>query len=403
MKRIQGRRIVGTVVVEIVGEHLLTLLQYLRVENIAIWNVRFITEKQLQFEILYHHEAKLIHYCKQANLQIRRIKKVGMVFSIQKLWRQKEKLLAIVFVLLALFILTNTLWQIRIEGISAEMEQKLLQRLAEEGIERGAFLFFMPNMKEVETELLYDFPELIFLSLEQRGTTLNVRAVEKIAATIPETKTNQHLIARKSGVVQKLLIKEGQAAVDIYDHVQKGQLLVSGIWRKGNEQENDDSEVEEMIVGAEGKVFASTAYELTIESSLEKYYVKLIKPLKTLYFIRFQGNDVTIPLWGAFWKHGENEKKIEMTTKLSLFQKEIPFTFVKVYYFTENEIVEQLSVEAVKRQALEKALRQFAQQLGKDAEIEKYYILHESVHNGKVRLRLYIRALENIAVGAPIQ
>ena len=36
MKRIQGRRIVGTVVVEIVGEHLLTLLQYLRVENIAI-------------------------------------------------------------------------------------------------------------------------------------------------------------------------------------------------------------------------------------------------------------------------------------------------------------------------------------------------------------------------------
>lgn len=36
--------------------------------------------------------------------------------------------------------------------------------------------------------------------------------------------------------------------------------------------------------------------------------------------------------------------------------------------------------------------------LGQDTEILKYYVLHESVENGKVNMNIYLSVLENIAI-----
>lgn len=398
MRRNEGKKILGTVIVEITSEKMNELLKYFQNERIPLWDIHLLAENKISAHIYYHHYTKLKKLMINEQFEIKTIKKSGLIYRIMRLWRRKEILLSICFVSIAIILLSNTIWQIQIDGISSELEMKLLSKLEEEGIYQGAFTFSIDDVKQIENNLLYSFPDLLFVAIERRGTKFYVRAVEKISEHKDVKRTDQHLIASKSGIVRKMLIKEGQAEVDIYDYVRKGQILVSGLLTK--EEHAEESE-QEIIIGAEGKVFANTWYEMTVESALTKYYKRLQKPNNTVYYLRF--NQYDIPIWGKFWETKPDDEQILITKRFTLFQNTFPLTLVQIYFFEKEQIVEERTLEEAKQVAIQTALTQFQHRLGADSQILKYYILHESVHNGKVRLRLYISALENIAISAPIQ
>ena len=61
------------------------------------------------------------------------------------------------------------------------------------------------------------------------GTTYHLQVVEKNEPEKPEYFSPQHLVAKKKAVIVDMFVEEGQAVVDLYDHVEEGQLLVSGL------------------------------------------------------------------------------------------------------------------------------------------------------------------------------
>src|SRR5699024_9771076 len=144
-----------------------------------------------------------------------------------------------------------------------------------------------------------DIPELLWVGVDQKGTTFFLEGVEKIVVKEEEADEPRNLVAAKKGVIQNMYVSKGVPQVAVHDYVQPGDLLVSGVL--GENEEADDEEREEAeqpleYVAAEGEVIANTWYEVTVNAPLLVNEEVLTGNQKQKYFIQF-GN-FQIPVWG---------------------------------------------------------------------------------------------------------
>src|SRR5699024_715604 len=105
--------------------------------------------------------------------------------------------------------------------------------------------------------------------------------------------------------------------------------------------------------------------------------------------------NITIPV--KFWPkiNYQETEIIETDERIRLFKRELPMTLTKRTIFAKQTIEITRTEEEAKQGGIDHALDDLHTKLGKDAEIIKYYILHEKVESGKVKLRLYVSVLEN--------
>src|SRR5699024_6661737 len=86
-----------------------------------------------------------------------------------------------------------------------------------------------------------------------------------------------------------------------------------------------------------------------------------------------------------FWpKINFKEKEItEIKERTRLFNRELPITITKRTIFDKQTIEITRTEDEAKQQGIDHALEDLHIKLGKDADILKYYILHEKVESGK--------------------
>src|SRR5699024_2108354 len=121
-------------------------------------------------------------------------------------------------------------------------------------------------VEEVEKTIMDTLPQLLYISVKKRGTIYTIEAIEKKEEEEEYTNKPNDLIAIKSGVIEKMFIKEGQTVVQVNDFVQKGDTLVTGVINKSKSEQHtsdEDEETEKDItyVASEGEVYANTWYE----------------------------------------------------------------------------------------------------------------------------------------------
>src|SRR5699024_1622502 len=151
------------------------------------------------------------------------------------------------------------------------LEEKIKEQLNGMSVYPGAFRTARVPVEAMESNIMETLPELLYISVKKRGTIYTVEAVEKKQETLEPKPGPRHLIAAKNGIIQKMLIKDGQAVVAVNDFVKKGDLLVSGqIITEENidEADGDDEDAHTVLVASEGDVYANTWYELQVSSKL---------------------------------------------------------------------------------------------------------------------------------------
>lgn len=398
MRRTQGKNIVGYVTVHVRGENPEYFFQACANTNIPVWDIKKQSNNYCTGKIFIMHIKRIKRIKQYANYEIKLTNQAGFISFLLQRWMRKELILSVVICSLLIFVLVNIVWKVEVTGVSTEIEMKINEQLTRYGLYEGAWSKSLTSLDIIQQDILHAIPELLYIGIQKKGTTYLVDGVEKLIVKEEEKQAMQHLIAAKDGIIQKMFVKQGLPVVSVNDFVQAGDLLVSGVI--GEETDENVESIQELVV-AEGDVYANTWYEVSVTSSLYLHQERLTGEYIVRYGLKF--NNVNIPLWNFKKQPFETSFSETEAYPIYLFKWEIPIQFTQTKVFNEQSFIHARTIEEAKEIAINHAKSDLQVKLGKDAQILNYYVLHESVENGKVKLNLYISILENIAKGIPIE
>lgn len=180
---------------------------------------------------------------------------------------------------------SSVIWTVDVSGNKNISDKYIKEMLKEEGFGVGSFIKNV-DLDSVHNRFLIDSEGIGWISVNINGTHANVEVRE----TRPGTKKADNgacynLIAAEDGQIERVAAIEGKPQIKIFDTVQKGELLVSGVISR--------EEGGIRLESAEGSVFAKVNRSFEVKVPLEsekKVYTGNKKVKKTLKFFNFDIN-----------------------------------------------------------------------------------------------------------------
>ncbi|KAA0549369.1 sporulation protein YqfD [Bacillus sp. BGMRC 2118] len=381
----------GHVKVKIVGKGIERFINQCVRNQIVIWEVTRQSDQTITCSLHLKDIHKLRRIVRTSDCKLSFEGGRGLPFLFKKALYNIGFVAGALSFLFILFVLSNMVWGIEIEGAEPETEYKIRKELDAIGVEKGKFQFVLKDVNEIQKHLSETINAITWVGVELNGTTYHFQVVEKTQPKEQEFYSPRHLVARKEGVISNMFIEEGQPVVTVNDFVKKGDLLVSGFIGKEGQTE---------VVSARGKVMGETWWDAKVEVPLKTTFNVLTGKTKTTHYIQLF--NITIPVWG-FGKH--EFKQVETT------YQEKPFYFISwklpIGYnkkiIRESETVERAYTkeEAIKV-GIKDGRKDLKKSLSEDAVIKGEKILQQTVENGKVKLLLLYNVIEEISVVQPI-
>ena len=227
------------------------------------------------------------HYARKSECSISFLRRSGMPFLFKRLLKNSGFLLgAGVFLFIILF-LSNVIWGIEIKGAKPATEYQIRKELDKMGVKIGKVQFFVENVEGIQRQLTNNIGDLTWVGVELNGTTYHLQVVEKNEPKKPEQLSPQNLVAKKKATIVNMFVETGQPVVERNDHVEKGQILVSGVYGQEGKTE---------LVAATGKVWGETWYKSNVKLPLItnfKVYNGKEKQKHSLLVGNWE-----IPIWG---------------------------------------------------------------------------------------------------------
>ena len=307
---------------------------------------------------------------------------------------QKRKGLAVGFLLAIslLFLSSLFVWDITVEGADRIPEKRIMDALAERGLQLGTFI---PSFDTEITEqmLVLDIDGLSFVSIQRKGTVVRVEVREREKETeILDTESPSNMIATADGQIEALRVTGGYATVTLGETVKKGDLLVSGII--------DSAALGYRLVRARGEVLARTTLTYQVEipyETTEKVYTGKFFSQKSIKFF-----SKTIKLFRKDSICVSSCDKIESEKRIYLFGLiKLPI-FVTETEYAEYELVPKTLTH---KEALQEAYRQIRllyEDTLSDADILGRYTTLSEDENA-IRLKQQIECVVNIAQEVKIE
>lgn len=394
MKHKQGKYIFSSLTITMTGNNLEKVLQSFIQQNYPVWDINKVSDTVSHLQIYEHHLHALTLLADDYDMEIVKGKVSGGTSFLKKLWKRKEWIIAFIISGIFIFLLTQTAWKVEIKGVSIHLEDKIKENLAELGLYQGAWTYNLASLDVIQDQVLHDMPELLYLGIEKQGVTYHIDALEKKSEKHLADSNSEQLIANKSGVVLKMFIKSGQPIVEINDVVKKGDILVKNEIETTEEEEKDKKKTNKVPV--QGKVYANTWYNISLTTSLQLEQNQLTGNHIQKY--QLQVKDTNIPLWG-FWRSSyEQYVANEEVKALHLWKWNLPIQMIEQTIYEYNDQQVKRTLPETQEAVIKHVDNHIKTTLGQDTEILKYYVLHESVENGKVNMNIYLSVLENIAV-----
>ncbi|SDM19835.1 sporulation protein YqfD [Bacillus sp. OK048] len=381
----------GRVTVKVSGRGIERFLNVLIRNGLMIWNVKRHGTETITFTMRLEDALKIRHYARERDCSVSFLKRAGMPFLFKRLLKNSGFAAGALLFLLIIMVLSNVIWGIEINGAKPATEYQIRKELDKMGVKIGKIQLFLDNVEGIQRKLTNNVGNLTWVGVELKGTTYHLQVVEKKEPEKAEQLAPRNLVAKKNAIIANMYVEAGQKMVDIHDHVEVGQILVSGtIGREGQTHQ----------VAAVGEVWGETWYRSHVEL-----------PLETIFFV-FNGQEkrknaliignLEIPIWGfgePTFKDYEVEKNVK---KIKFLKWELPISFGTETLRAREETTRTYSEEEAEKNALELAKNKIKTVLDEEATIKDEKILHKELKDGKVILDVHFKIIENIAVGQPI-
>lgn len=381
----------GTLTVKATGQGPEKLINSLVQNRISVWNVKWRSPEELTFCIGLSDAKKLRPYVRKHRCKISFTKRTGFPFFVRKMVRNGGFLAGGIMFMAVIFLLSNMIWKIEIEGAKPATEYKIEKALKELGVKRGRLQFLTETPESIQHHLTNKIDEITWVGVELSGTAYHLRVVEKSEPEKKEKLRPRNLVAKKKAVIVDMFVEEGEPKVDIYDLVQPGQLLVSGKIGKDGETK---------LVPAKGEVYGEIWYKSEVILPMESRFQVFNGNEARSYSLKV--SNVFIPLWVKGKTEFKNFETESSEREFRFLNWRLPVTFVTEIHRESEIVTRKYSDQEAYKVAREMARRDLQNRLPEDAVIKDEKILHLSRRNGKVYLKILFHVYEDIAKEQPI-
>lgn len=396
MKSVQGSFFTGSVTVVVKGEHPELFFQLCMDElGIVVWDIEKKTDDLCKGNMRLRDIKRLRALRRGTSYKIMFEDKRGYPFIWRRWLKRKHIVLATILSFLLIYALSNIIWSIQINGVSSDIEKKIIQTLEDEDIKKGSWMFSIGSSSDIQHTITQEIPELLWVGVEKKGTSFLLEGVEKKQVDKIEHHEPRNLIASKHGVITYMHVSKGQPVVGVNDTVKKGDPLVLGTVERADEEDE-----EKTVVAAEGEVIAETWYEVDVSIPLQQQTEKVTGNHTHKWSLDLSFAE--IPIWG--WKEPDYDDQFleEDVQPLYFLQWKTPFSIKKKTTHEQNIDDKELTKEEAIDIGLKQVQKDLKLKLGPDIVIKDDNVLHETVENGKVNVQMLIIVEEDIVETEPL-
>jgi len=389
MKNAWLSRLTGTVEVEVRGTDAVRFVNQLTRKKILIQYMKRVDKKTILFEMQLKDVRLLREVARRSQVKIYFGERRGLPFFIKKLRTYQGLTFGVAAFIVIIFILSNIVWSIKIEGASIETEQKIRKELDKLDVKTGKFNFLTGNVDHVQKEITNKIPNVTWVGVEVRGSIYQLKVVEKKQPDHDADVFYSSIVAAKKAYIIEPYVESGQLVVKENQLVEKGDLLVSG--QIGN------SEKETTYAGAKGTILGETWYETKSEVPLKTTFTQLTGKGQNQYQLALFGGKM--PIWGFSKPNYKKSQTESYTTYLHVWKWQLPIGITKK---TTNEVTSskrKLSLEEAEMLARDNARIDALKGMPYDAKIIKENVLKKEVTKDKLKMVVHFEVIENIAQG----
>lgn len=224
--------ILGFVNIEIEGYFVERFINICISKKILLWNIKRDKSTIAHMNIGVKDFRKAIKIAKETKCRIRINKKIGVPFILHKYRKRKIFLYILVLMCILVFVLSNFVWNIQIEGNNNITREEIVSNLEEEGLKIGV-LKNKIDTKKIISAIRLKRNDLAWVGIEIKGTNAIVKIVE--ADKKPDIIDEEdfcNIVATKPGIVVKVNAINGTPLVKEGDTIKEGSTLIGG-WLEG--------------------------------------------------------------------------------------------------------------------------------------------------------------------------
>lgn len=371
--------LISKISLKINGKNINRFIKKLRTNKIDILSLKYKNSNEANIIIYKKDYQKLLKI--KSIYEVTEIDVFGFV-KVEKKLRKSRHLIIVLFIsFLSLFFLTNIIFSIEIVHSNRGLRNLVYRELKNNGIKKYAFKKNYKQISKIKEKILSKYPDKIeWLEIESNGTKYVVKVQERHVEKEKDDTTLRNIIAKKSGVIKKVIAEDGDIVKDMDDYVKKGDLIINGELIFNNKVTGR--------VRANGKVYAEVWYVTKIDYPLYYQAVKETGNEKNVYAIKFLNH------YFEFTFDRYKNKKIK--EKVILKHPNIPLEFVRQNQKEVKYINQILTFDEVLGYAKKESIKQMKDKLKKDEYIIRSKYLKTKVKKSIVEVEMFFAIYEDI-------
>ena len=301
----------------------------------------------------------------------------------------KYVLLSLIISFMLLFLLCNTIFDIKINSDDKDIVNIINDSLKDNGIDVYKRKVSFNKLNSIKNKILEDNKDTLeWIEIREKGCIYYIDVTPRVKSNNNvDNASPSDIVAEKDGVIKHIVVHRGSKVIDNGDYVKKGDVLISGNIIK-NENVIDK-------VHSEGVIYAETWKTVNISipfKRIDYVYKKTINH----YYLDIFGHEFTIS--------GKYDSDNTINKKSIVLDK--PYLFFKLYkeekkIYDYNEVI--LNAEEAYNEALNRSANIINKKLSNDEYIILKKVLKKEVKRSKINLEVFFKVYEKIGVTSEIQ
>lgn len=334
----------------------------------------------------------------EANIIIKKtdyskIKKIKSIYDITELevfgflkikkniFKSKHLIIFLLIGFSIFIILTNMIFEIEVIHSNKDIRKLLKNELKINGIKKYSFKKNYDKVQKIKEKILNKHKDKIeWLEIESNGTKYTVRVEERKIPVKDDNNSPRNIIAKKPGIIKKVIAHKGEIIKDMDDYVEKGELIISGDLIFNNEVKGK--------VRSEGKAFAEiwyltkTEYPFVISKEEEK------GKTKDVYALKFLNREFKLNI-------DKSKSKVKKEKQI-IAHRLLPIKLVKQKRRKVIKTNQILTFEEALEEAKKASIKEVKSKLSKEEYIIRNTYLKSNVNNSTIEVEMFFAVYEDI-------
>lgn len=365
--------------VVVIGKNAKLFVKRFLLNKIKYDNYKEVNRNKIIFRISY--EDYLVLKDKSSLFEINILKYYGINKYINFFKTHKTFIISFLISMIFLLLISNICFSITVIHDNKEIRTLLKKELTNYGIDTFRLI---PNFnkRRIILEKIKENNKgmLEWLEIERKGSLLIVKVTERKTNPKNEELKVRDIVAKKQGIIKKIIATEGVILKKVNDYVSKGETIITGNIIK-------DETIKGQVI-SKGLVYAETWYKVKVEYPLYYEEIKYLNEYK---------NNLIINVFDKKYSLRKNYTDSYLEKKYTLIKSKIIPLEISIQKQRKTKVTKELLTdeEAIKK-ATNKATSKIELTLDKDEYIIDKKTLYFDKENSKIIVEIFFRVYENI-------